>query len=525
MKLVTSVEMQLLDRISIEKFGIPGIVLMENAGKAVADFINERCASFNKIYIFCGPGNNGGDGLVVARHLFNRGFSVKVFLGGSKDKLKKDAKTNMAIVSNMGIEIKEVFSSSELSLLEKELIEGKVILVDALLGTGVKGAPRGIIGEMVRLINRLNGIKIAVDIPTGVNADTGEVQGEAIKATYTVTFAYPKRGIYLYPGMDYVGEVKIADIGIPHNILEKEKIKIQANLLLPEDLPLEIFTRKPSSHKGEFGHLFVLAGSKGLTGAAVLASQAALKVGAGLVTLGVPASLNPIFEVKLTEVMTLPLPETEQGSLSPRAFEKIMQFAEKCNALIIGPGLSRNSQTQKLIQKILKNLKLPIVVDADGINALAGKVDLISSYQAPMVLTPHPGEMARLRDTSVSEVQKDRIKSATTLAQETGKVVVLKGAGTVVARSDGECWINTTGNPGMASGGTGDVLTGIIGGFLVQGMKALDAAKLGVYLHGLAADFAAKEKEEVCLIAQDIIENLPVAIKSLRNKEFKNGYC
>lgn len=518
MKLLTSEEMRLLDSISIEKIGIPGIVLMENAGRSVADLINKRFPPPVRVCIFCGPGNNGGDGLVVARHLFNRGYKVQVFLGCPKEKLKGDAGVNLKIASNMGIKISEITSSSQLPSSELDTNENSTILVDAILGTGARGAPRGILREMVNLINKWKGVKIAIDLPTGVNADTGEVTGEAVKANYTVTFGYPKRGMYLYPGMNYSGEIIVADIGIPFNILEREKIHISANLLSEKEFPPGIFYRLPSSHKGDFGHLFVLAGSPGMTGAATLACRAALKIGAGLVTLGVPRSLNPILEVKLTEAMTLPLPETEEGTLSFKAIEKIYKFAERYQALVIGPGLSRNPETKKLVKEILKNLDVPLVLDADGINSIAGELEFIRNYSGLAVLTPHPGELARLIGTSTSEIQKDRIRAAVNLAKQTGKITVLKGAKTVIAEPEENCWINTTGNAGMASGGTGDVLAGMIGGLLAQKKDALTATKLGVYLHGLAGDIAAQKYGQTSLTAQDIIEHLPSAIRSLKNE-------
>lgn len=517
MKLLKATEMQLLDKISIEKIGIPGIVLMENAGKAVADFISGNWGSSHKVYLFCGPGNNGGDGLVVARHLFNRGYQVQVFLGIKKDKLKGDAAINFKIAINMGIDVKELLSSSQISTLRELTREKGVILVDALLGTGAKGSPRGILKEMIELINGWEAVKIAVDLPTGVDADTGEVPGEAVKADFTLTFAYPKRGIYLYPGMDYAGEIKVVDIGIPANILEKEKICISANLLSSTAFNPGLFYRKPSSHKGEFGHLLVLAGAPGLTGAAALTCLSALRVGTGLVTLGIPQSLNHILEVKLTEAMTLPLPETEEHTLSPQALEKIIQFSKKCDAIVLGPGLSLNFQTGDLVKNLLRTLTIPLVLDADGINALRGEIEFISNYSGSLIVTPHPGEMARLTGTSVAEIQQDRIKAALELARRTGKIIVLKGAGTIIAEPEGECWVNTTGNPGMASGGTGDVLAGIIGGFLAQGMDTLTAVKLGVYLHGLAGDKAAEKKGEISLLAQDMIKNLAFAIRSLTN--------
>ncbi|MBE0478492.1 NAD(P)H-hydrate dehydratase [Candidatus Aerophobetes bacterium] len=521
MKLLKSDEMQRLDDISINKIGIPGSVLMENAGRAVAEFIKENWPPPCCVYIFCGSGNNGGDGLVVARHLYNKGYNLRVFLTGVKEKIAQDAAINLKIASNVGISIEEITSSEHLPAREKKSGREEVLLVDALLGTGAKGAPRGIFAQIIELINGWEAVKIAVDLPSGVDADTGEVVGKAVKADWTVTFAYPKRGLYLYPGIDYSGKVRVVDIGIPSDIIEREKIHIPANLLLSEDFPPRLFHRCASSHKGTFGHLFVLAGSCGLTGAATLTCMGSLRVGTGLVTLGIPVSLNSIMEAKLTEVMTLPLSETDKKALSCEAFKEISHFASKCQALIVGPGLSRSPQTQELIRQILRSFKLPLVLDADGINALTGDLGIISNYEGAMVITPHPGELARFVGTSVAQVQKDRIKAALALASGTGKVVVLKGAGTVIASPQGLCWVNTTGNAGMASGGTGDVLTGVIGGFLAQGMDVLTSAKLGVYLHGLAADLAVKKQGGLTLlIAQDIIENLVFAIRSLNNEYY-----
>lgn len=521
MKLLTAGEMRTLDSICIRKFAIPSFVLMENAGRAVAGFIAENFSLPRRVYIFCGPGNNGGDGLVVARYLYNKGCGVTVFLVGEKKKITADAALNFKIASHMGIQIKEIAAWEEFSFDKIDSEKQQPILVDALLGTGAKGAPRDIFARIIDFINTKKGVKVAIDIPSGVDADTGEVIERAVKADYTVTFAYPKRGLYLYPGIDYSGKIEIVDIGIPCDIIKKEKMHIPANLLLAKDFPSDLFRRAPSSHKGTFGHLFVLAGSCGLTGAAILTCMGALKVSPGLITLGIPLSLNSIVEIKLTEVMSLPLAETNQGTFSMRAFEKISHFARKCQALVLGPGISMNSETGELVRKILQTCNLPIVLDADAINALAGDTGIIKNYEGPLVLTPHPGELARAVGVSVSEVQGDRIKAAVDLASSTGKIVVLKGAGTIIATPEGSCWVNTTGNPGMAAGGSGDVLAGIIGGFLAQGVDILTSTKLGVYIHGLAADFVVKKQRGLTILtAQDIVKNLIHAIRSLHNEYY-----
>ncbi|MEA1965342.1 MAG: NAD(P)H-hydrate dehydratase [Candidatus Aerophobetes bacterium] len=518
MKLVTAEKMRKIDEETINSIGIPGILLMENAGRAVVETIKEEYSPLEEksVCIFSGSGNNGGDGIVVARHLFAGGIKVRLFLLGRKEKIKGETAINLKIAFNLGVQIKEVTSSEGMKSLKEELKLADIV-VDALLGTGAKGAPRGIMKEIVSLINRFSRNIVAVDIPTGVDADTGEVEGEAIKANCTVTFAYPKQGLYLYPGMDYAGKIKVADIGIPYTLPEAET---RCNLLTSADIAKDIFKRKLSSHKGNFGHLLVIAGSRGMTGAAALTSLAALRAGAGLVTLGIPESLNPVLEVKLTEAITLPLPQTEEGSLSFRALKKIEEFSKKCEAVALGPGISTNKETAKLVKMLVKQLTIPLIIDADGINVLGDETALLSKYKAPLIITPHPGELSRLLHTSIKEIQKDRIGFALTLAKNTGGIALLKGARTVIADKEGTIWINSTGNPGIASGGSGDVLTGIIGGLLVQGFSTLTAAKLGAYLHGLAGDLAAQIKGEVSLIATDILNNLPEAIRRI-----KSGCC
>ncbi len=516
MKLVTSEEMRRIDKKAIEEIGIPSIVLMENAGLKVADAIERKYGPLKGkyVYIFAGSGNNGGDGMVVARHLFNQKVKAKIFLLAEKKNIKGDAATNLAITEKMGIPMREITSPAFVESLEKELAKADIV-VDALLGTGAEGAPRGLMKKVIDLINKHSENTVAVDIPTGIDADTGEVRGEAIKAEYTVSLAYPKRGLYLYPGMDYAGEIEIADIGIPTGL---EEDKINSELLTLAGISKKLFFRKPSSHKGSFGHLLVIAGSPGMTGAASLTALSALRVGAGLVTLGIPEDLNPILETKLTEVMTLPLPQSKDKTLCKEGFEKIKDFSQKCKAMAIGPGISSTKQTKELISTIIDQLDIPLVIDADGINVLAGELSLLKKYKAPLIITPHPGEMGRLVGASVEEIQKDRIGFTMALARRIGAIVVLKGARTVIASKEGNSWVNLTGNPGMATGGSGDILTGIIGGLLTQKLSCLEAAKTGVYLHGYAADLAAQKKGEISLIASDILETIPEATRRIKSE-------
>ncbi len=516
MKLVTSEEMRRIDRKAIEEIGIPSIVLMENAGLKIGEAIEKKYGPLKEksIYIFAGSGNNGGDGMVAARHLFNQKVKAKIFLLNEKKNIKGNAAINLSIAEKMGIPIKEITSPAFMEPLEKELKKADVV-VDALMGTGAKGAPRGLMKKVIDLINKYSKSTVAVDIPTGVDADKGTVQGKAIKAEYTVCLAYPKRGLYLYPGMDYAGEIEIVDIGIPAGL---EEDKINSELLTLSDISKKLFFRKPSSHKGSFGHLLVIAGSPGMTGAASLTALSALRVGTGLVTLGIPEDLNPILETKLTEVMTLPLPQSKYKTLCREGFEKIRDFSQKCKAIAIGPGISSTKQTKELVSTIIDQLDIPLVIDADGINVLAGELVLLKQYKGSLIITPHPGEMGRLVGASVEEIQEDRIGFTTALARRIGAIVVLKGARTVIANEEGNSWVNLTGNPGMATGGSGDILTGIISGLLAQKLSPLEAAKTGVYLHGYAADLAVQEKGEISLIASDTLETIPEAIRRMENE-------
>ena len=514
MKIVTSEIMRRLDKRAIEECGIPGIVLMENAGRGAASIIETSYPVLNnkKIAIFCGKGNNGGDGFVIARHLFNGGVEVKVYLLTAGDSLQGDAKVNFRILRQMGIDIVELVGANSLDLVRNELKDYD-LAVDAIFGTGLNSEVRGIYREVIEVLNCTNIPKVAVDIPSGLSADTGKVLGTCIRADRTITFAHPKLGLLIHPGLEYVGELYTIDISIPDYLIEEERI--QNYIIDRDELKLIISPRVLNSHKGDFGHLLVVAGSTGKTGAAVLTCQGAMRVGVGLVTLGLPEGLNPIMENKLTEVMTEPLLEDTPGFLGIGAFDNVMRLAEKKNALAIGPGISTKDETVKLVQRIIKEIDIPVVIDADGLNALSENVEILKESKAPIMLTPHPGEMARLTNTSVSEVQNQRIKVSRGFAQEYNIHLVLKGSRTIIADPNGNIYINPTGNPGMATGGMGDVLTGMLSSFLAQGFNMVNAAKLAVFSHGLAGDAIASERGETGLLATDVIERMPAILNGL----------
>ncbi|UCD85073.1 MAG: NAD(P)H-hydrate dehydratase [Deltaproteobacteria bacterium] len=512
MKLVTAEIMRELDRKTIEEIGIPGMVLMENAGVGATKMI---CRYFAEplgqgVVIFAGSGNNGGDGFVIARHLINRGVPVKVYLLTDKGKVKGDAKTNLNILTNMGI---EVYSLTDLDELKAQwaVVERSGVIIDAILGTGLQSEVKGFYREVIELINRSGKPVVAVDTPSGLDNDRGRPLGAAIKADLTLTFGLPKLGQVIYPGADYVGKLEIIDISIPQDLINNEGIK--NNLLESQDFVGFFPARDSSSHKGDYGHLLVLAGSPGKTGAAAMTSMAAMRVGTGLVTVGVPESLNSVMEVKLTEVMTEPLPESNKGYFGLKALPPIKDLLRGKNALALGPGISTTEEVKGFMEEIILTCEVPLVVDADGINCLADRVELIKKRKAPLILTPHPGEMARLAECSVKEVQEDRVGVSREFAKKLNIYLVLKGARTIVAEPSGAIYINPSGNPGMASGGTGDVLTGMIGGFLAQGSDPVEAAKAGVFFHGLAGDEVVKDKGISGMIASDLIETLPRIIK------------
>jgi len=513
MKLVTREEMRELDRRTIEEIGILGLVLMENAGRGTAQIIKKKFEpEKKKVAIFCGRGNNGGDGLVVARYLKNWGWSVKVYLLSEKEKITGDAKVNLEVWLKMGGELKEIISAEDLHSIKEE-IERFDLIVDALLGTGLKDEVKGISKEAIQLINALGKPVIALDVPSGIDATSGRVLGVAVKATLTATFGLPKIGLLIHPGLEYTGELFVVDISIPQVLVEEMNLK--HTLLDPQELDLSPLKPRPlDTHKMTYGHLLIIAGSVGKTGAAAMAGEAALKMGTGLVTLGVPKSLNPILEVKLTEVMTYPLSDKE-GVFSEEALKEVLEILPGKSALAIGPGIGTEGGAKRLTLELLKLSQVPILIDADGINCLVGELEVLKSKKAPVILTPHPGEMARLLGITSKEVQTQRIELSREFAEKYGVILVLKGSRTVIAEPGGRVFINPTGNPGMASGGTGDILTGMIGGLLAQGMNPLEAAKLGVYLHGLSGDLAKEERGEVCLVATDLLKYLPQAIREV----------
>ncbi|MCK4353376.1 NAD(P)H-hydrate dehydratase [candidate division WOR-3 bacterium] len=514
MKLVTPEEMKKIDEKAIKGLGISGAVLMENAGLGLFEIIQEEAEQIKglKVGIICGKGNNGGDGFVLARHLLNNGADIGVFLLGKIQEIKGDACLNLDILLKSGFEIKELKTKKDILMFEQECLKSD-LLVDAIFGTGFKGKVKGIAENVINIMNKIDIPVLAIDVPSGLNAQDGSIEGVCIKADFTGTMCLPKSGLFLYPGKDYAGDVYVIDIGVPPKLWENINLEL---LEAPELINL-LPERPGNSHKGTFGKVFIVAGSRGMTGAAALTSLSALKIGAGLVRLGIPESLNPILEQKVTEVITVPLAETKDGTLSVNALNKIIKEIKEATVVAIGPGLSTHVETKMLVQKLVPEISVPLVIDADGINNLT--LETFKKIKAPLIITPHPGELSKLIGLTVSDIQHKRIDIAFQFAKKLGVTFILKGAPTIIASKDIK-YLNPVYNSGLASAGSGDVLTGIIAGLLAQGLSLIDSARLGVYIHGLSGEIAAEKLTEYSTIAGDIMNAIPEAIKKLKKSGF-----
>ncbi len=509
--LITGAQMASIDRRAIAG-GTPSIELMEAAGRGVTKVIEDLLGGLQNrhVVVLCGKGNNGGDGFVVARRAAQRGAKVQVFTATSAREIEGDAKINLNRLPSDRVQ-----SVDRIETVQNAL--GKAdVAVDALLGTGVQGSARGIYADLIDALARVECPIVAVDVPSGLNANTGQIDGPCASATRTVTFAWPRIGHFFYPGRARCGKLHLIDIGIPASAIARERVSTYLidNLLCARLLP----RRARAAHKGDCGRVYILAGSVGLTGAAALSARAALKGGAGLVTLGVPQSLNDILEIKVTEAMTHPLPEVKSARcLSLRARGDIRRGFGNADGVVLGPGLGTHRETVELIRRLMRDLVCPAVIDADALNALAGDLDAVRSCEMPLVLTPHWGEFARLTQCSIAEIRRDPITIASEFASHVGATLILKGAPTIVATATGEAHINPTGNAGMATGGTGDVLTGLVAALIGQGLRVSDAARAAVYLHGLAGDIAAEKTAQISLIAGDLIENFGTATRQILN--------
>ncbi|PLY02813.1 MAG: bifunctional ADP-dependent NAD(P)H-hydrate dehydratase/NAD(P)H-hydrate epimerase [Desulfuromonas sp.] len=517
MRLLFSAQVRELDRQAIKEVGIPGPVLMETAGRAVAEAVVAKFPSCRPgvVIVLSGKGNNGGDGYVIARTLRDRGWQVHTLVLAQAKEIRGDAAIHLRVLKRSGGRVVHVSDPRKLSR-ELERHDDVGLVVDALLGTGLSSEVQGVYRQAILWCNKQPAPVVAVDIPSGVDADSGSIHGVAVRAALSVTFAAAKPGLVSYPGAACTGELVVADIGIPSKLVLGTGAE---GRFVDADLAASLLPSRPADgHKGSFGHLLVLAGSRGKSGAALLATSGGLRSGTGLVTLATPASLLNALMTRLTEAMSLSVPDSE-GAVSSLAYETVSAALSGMGALALGPGLGASETTSLLVQRLVAGCDKPLVVDADGLNALCGHLDILKRRRGAMpILTPHPGEMSRLTGVSVAELERGRLKVARDFARDYRVVVVLKGARTVIAAPDGRYSVNGSGNPGLASGGMGDVLTGLIGGLYAQGLEAYDAATLGCYLHGAAADRLALRQGDAGLLAGEVAEELPAARQSLTNK-------
>ena len=509
----TAEEMRRLDRHAIAELGIPGATLMENAGRGAAESIIAALPELGaprrgaRVVVVCGKGGNGGDGFVVARWLKRRGALPSVLLAFPPAEIGGDARLKLEEMRRSGIRPLRLADGAASALARAHVV------VDALLGTGSRGSPEGSVARAIELINASGRPVVALDIPSGMSPDGGAPAGPAIRAALTLAFAGLKRGLVTAPGDELAGRVSVVPIGVPDGEVARG---VTTFLLEASDVAPHVPRRPRAAHKGTYGHLLLVAGSLGKTGAAALAAAAAMRSGSGLVTVATPVSQQPVVASLVVEAMTEPLPETPARTLALKARDVIVELAAPRDAVAIGPGIGLDEETQQLVRSLIQELRKPLAADADALTALAGHLEALRAAPSVRCLTPHPGEMARMLGARVDDVQRDRIETAREFATRYRVYVALKGARSVIGTPDGRVFVNPSGNPGMASGGTGDVLTGMLGAFLARGMEPGAALQSSVYLHGSAGDIAAERVGEEALIARDVVAAIPEAFKRLR---------
>lgn len=507
MKVARVIEMQNMDKEAVKKYGISEELLMENAGQAVyniiAKYFNIKTSSF---FVICGSGNNGGDGLVVARKLYSNGAMVTICLLGTPENFKGAAQKNWQIIKNIGLPVLFTPSIEEIN----SSIKTNDLIVDAIFGTGLNRAITGYYYQVIHLINSKNNPVFSIDIPSGVNGDNGSINKIAIKADYTISFGLPKVGNILYPGFSFGGKLFVDHISFPPDLYNNEQLCIQINN--STSLP----ARQPDGHKGTFGNALFIAGSPHYYGAPYFASLSFLKSGGGYSRLAAPSSLIPSLGSMASEVVYLPQKETEAGTISLEAFDHLVQWSEKSDIVVIGPGLSLQDETQILIRKLVLEIKKPLIVDGDGLTSLNENISILNKRVMPTVLTPHMGELARLLKIPISEILREPIQVIQNFCKHFNAIVVAKGAHSLICLPDGNTYINMTGNNGMATAGTGDILTGTVAAMFTLGLPLEQAVRQGVLVHGLAGDLAAAEKGKDGIIASDILKFLPLAVKEIR---------
>ena len=518
MKVSRVSEMRALDRTAIEKFGIMEELLMENAGEA-AYFVllKEFGIKDKKFLVFCGLGNNGGDGFVVARKIHSNGGVVKVFVLGDQSKFKGAAKINLDIVSRLPIEVRQL-ESIEAMKMEVDQCDA---IVDAIFGTGLTRDVAGLYRDVIELINKSGKTVLSLDIPSGVHGDTGKVMGTAVKADYTVTFGLPKIGNMLFPGYDLCGKLYVSHISFPPSVYNADSLKVEINH------PMKLSPRDKSGHKGDFGEVLFIAGASSYFGAPYFAALSFLKAGGGYSRLAAPKSITPFIATKGSEIVFVPQKETSSGSIALENKRALLELSERMDMVVLGPGLSLEEEAQQLARELAKEMNKPLLIDGDGITALCKDLQIIKERKAETILTPHLGEMSRITKMSVREIDANKIDVLQRTARELNAMIVLKGAHSLIGYPDERVFINMSGNPGMATAGSGDVLTGTIAAMYGLGLSVQDAVRKGVFIHGLAGDLAAEDKGEDGITAQDILDYLPFAVKTDReglNETLRDRY-
>jgi len=509
MKISRVNEMRNLDRMATEEYNIPPEILMENAGQASYYTILKEVGIKNKYFVvFCGVGNNGGDGLAVARKIYSSGGKVTVFILGDRSRFKGAAKQNFDIVDKIQI---EVFDLQDISM-AGNVIQSADVIIDAIFGTGLDREVKGIHKDAIAIINVSQKTVFSLDIPSGVHGDTGQVMGTAVKADYTITFGLPKAGNLLYPGFELCGKLYVTHISFPPVLQNTDELKIAVND------PKPISARRKDSHKGNYGKTLFIAGSSNYLGAPYFAALSFLKAGGGLSFLATPGNISAFIGNKGSEIVFVPQKNTVSGSISLESKQQLLQFSEKADMVVIGPGLSLNEETQTLVKELCSEIKKPLLIDGDGIIAVANDLDCIVKRNAPTILTPHAGEMAAITKLKTDDIQKNKINVLQDTCQKLNATIVLKAAHSLIGYPDKRVFINLSGNHGMAGAGSGDVLPGVIAAMAGLGLSIDDAVRMGVFMHGFAGDLAAKEKGEDGLIASDIMEQLPAAMKAFREK-------
>jgi NAD(P)H-hydrate epimerase len=499
-------EMRDLDQKAME-FGIAQEILMENAGEAAYFVIlMEFGIKYKKIVVFCGPGNNGGDGFVVARKVHSNGGKVKVFLLAERDKFKGSAKKNLDTISNFPIEIEYIDRAESM---REDLSEADAV-VDAIFGTGITRDVEGIYKDAIQLINESKKKVFAIDIPSGISGDTGQEMGISVKADCTITYGLPKIGNLLYPGYARCGRLYVSHISFPPSIYESDSIKVEMTK------PIKLPERDPDAHKGTYGKVLFIAGAANYFGAPYFSALSFLKAGGGLSYLACPRSISPSIAEKGSEIVFQPQKETDSGSINLKNKDELLEFSDGVKIVIIGPGLSLNEETKRLVRELAMEIKKPLLIDGDGITAISKDTEVLKGREAETILTPHSGEMARITRMNVEEIDRNKVDILQKTAEELNSIIVLKGAHSLIGYPDKRVFINPSGNPGMATAGSGDTLTGTIAAMFGLGLSLEEAVRIGVFIHGLSGDLAAREKGEDGITAQDILDLLPLAVKYYR---------